>query len=64
MDSLVDGVLSFVKKDAKVEKDEKFFIDTKREINKLDKLVGQYSSSSEPSRDFKPKMVGTTLAER
>ena len=61
MDSLVDGVLSFVKKEA----------DTKRDIKKLDTLAGQYSSSSEPAaaRDFKPKMMsgsyaGTTLAER
>ena len=56
MDSLVDGVLTFVKSEpAKKEDDDKFFIDTKRDIRRLDKIA-------EPAqRDFKPKM---TLAER
>ena len=55
----VDGVMSFVKKEAKVEKDDTFLIDTKRDIKKLDELAGQYSDNSEPAkRDFKPKMTG------
>ena len=64
MDSLVDGVLTFVKREpAKKEEDDKFVIDTKRDIRRLDKIAGQCSgSASQPSqRDFKPKM---TLAER
>ena len=56
VDSLVDGVLTFVKSESvKKEDDDKFFIDTKRDIRRLDKIA-------EPAqRDFKPKM---TLAER
>ena len=55
MDSLVDGVLTFVKSESVKKEDDKFFIDTKRDIRRLDKI-------SEPAqRDFKPKM---TLAER
>ena len=54
MDSLVDGVLTFVKSEPAKEGDDKFVIDTKRDIRRLDKIA-------EPARDFKPKM---TLAER
>ena len=55
VDSLVDGVLTFVKSESVKKEDDKFFIDTKRDIRRLDKIA-------EPAqRDFKPKM---TLAER
>ena len=73
VDSLVDGVLTFVKSESVKKEDDKFFIDTKRDIRRLDKtpVLGKSKAErrkgfiieeEEPSqRDFKPKM---TLAER